>query len=262
MGVREDCERLIASRDLLFVWTRREFKARYAGSALGLAWAVLYPLALLLVFLLVFTWLLNVPTAGVPAILFLYSGLAPWLFSSTTIQNSAFAVIANVDLVKTAAFPREILPLATVFVGCVDFAISAALLALLLAYYHVPVGLPLLLVPLLVLVQSMLTLALCLFLAGSVVPYRDVRFLVPVGLQFWMYLSPVFYPISLVPGWARSWYLLNPMAALLDAYRDILLFDRWPAWLPLLAAIITSSLGLWGAYRHFKRAEWEFADRS
>lgn len=259
--MREDWKRLIAARDLLVVWTFREFKARYAGSALGVAWAFLYPLSLLLVFLLVFTWLLNVPTGGVPAILFLYTGLVPWLFTSGAIQNAALAVVANVDLVKSVAFPREILPLATVLVGFVDFAISGVLLALLLAFYSVPIGLPLLLLPGLLVIQSLLTLAICLLLAGSVVPYRDVRFLVPVGLQLWMYLSPVFYPIDLVPEWARGLYRLNPMAALLDAYRQVLLFNRWPDWLPLIVATSISFFALLLAYAYFKRAEWGFADR-
>lgn len=260
--MRDDLKALVGARDLLYVWTLREFKVRYAGSALGLAWALLYPLSLLLVFVTVFSWLLNVPTNGVPAPLFMYCGLAPWLFSSGTIQNSALAVFANVDLVKNVAFPREILPLATVLVGCVDFAISGILLAALVAYYGTPLGLSVLLLPLLIGIQTLLTLAACLFLAGSVVLYRDVRFLVPVGLQFWMYLSPVFYPIDLVPSWARFWYLLNPMAALLDAYREVLLFGRWPAWPPLALAAVTSILGLTAAYVYFKRAEWEFADRS
>jgi len=260
--MREDLRALVAARDLLYVWTSREFKARYAGSALGVAWALFYPLSLLLVFVAVFSWLLHVPTGGVAAPLFMYCGLAPWLFTNGTIQNSAFAVVANIDLVKNGVFPREVLPLATVLVGFVDFAISAVLLALLLGYYGTSLGAPVLLVPLLIAIQALLTLAVCLFLAGSVVLYRDVRFLVPIGLQFWMYLSPVFYPIELVPSWARPWYMLNPMAALLDAYRDVLLFARWPAWPPLALTAGISLVGLVVAYRYFKRAEWEFADRN
>lgn len=185
---------LIDARDLLFTWTAREFKIRYSGSVLGVAWTILYPLSLLVVLMVVFSGFLRVPTSGIPPALFLYCGIAPWLLSSRTIQNSAFAVLANLPLVKNAAFPREVLPLASVIVGCVDFAISGVLFAALIAYYRFPLGSTVLLVPTLVVIQAILTLAICLFLASSVVFYRDVRFLVPIGLQLWMYLSPVFYP--------------------------------------------------------------------
>jgi lipopolysaccharide transport system permease protein len=253
--------RLIDARDLLYTWTSREFKARYRGSTLGVAWAVLYPLAFLMVLLVVFTMFLRLPTDGIPAPVFLYCGLAPWLLASGTIQNSAFALLANLDLVKNAAFPREVLPLATALVGGIDFAISTLLLAGLILFYRLPVGVTVLFVPVLFAVQTMLTLALWLFCAAWIVFYRDVRFLIPIGLQFWMYLTPVFYPIEMVPQRFRSVYLLNPMAALIDSYRRVILFRQWPEWQPFLIATGVSALALAAAYSYFKHAEWEFADR-
>jgi lipopolysaccharide transport system permease protein len=257
----QHCRRLVDARDLLYTWTIRELKVRYAGSLLGLAWALLYPLALLLVSVMMFAWFLRVPTAGVPAALFLYCGLAPWLFSSSTIQNSVFALFANLQLVKNASFPREVLPLGTVLVGAVDLTVSAVLLGGLVAYYRVPVGSTLLLVPVLVVIQLMLTLALCLFVSSALVFYRDVRFLVPIGLQFWLYLSPVFYPLAVVPQRYRFWYFLNPFAGLIDAYRRVILFRTWPAWEPLLWAAVVSIVASVASYAHFKHVEWEFADR-
>jgi len=253
--------KLVGARDLLYTWTAREFKVRYSGSVLGVAWAALYPLSFLLVLLVVFAWFLRVPTAGIPAALFIYCGLAPWLLTSGTIQNSAFALLANLELVKNAAFPREVLPLATLLVGGIDFAISTVFLAALILYYHRPLGLTVLFVPVLIAVQSMLTLALCLLSATWIVFFRDVRFLVPIGLQFWMYLTPVFYPANVVPAWARSWYLLNPMATLIDSYRRVILFQQWPEWRPLLWAAGVSAAALVVAYAYFKHSEWEFADR-
>jgi lipopolysaccharide transport system permease protein len=253
--------RLFAARDLLYTWTIRELKVRYAGSFLGLAWALLYPLALLLVSMMMFTWFLRVPTAGVPAALFLYCGLVPWLFSSGTIQSSIFALFANLQLVKNAPFPREVLPLATVLVGVVDLTLSAVLLAGLIVYYRIPVGSSILLVPLLVIIQFMLTLALSLLVSAALVFYRDVRFLVPIGLQFWLYLSPVFYPLDVVPQKDRFWYLLNPFAGLIDSYRQVILFRTWPSWKPLAWIAVVAVIGLASSYAHFKRVEWEFADR-
>lgn len=255
-------QRLYDNSDLLYTWTAREFKVRYRGSILGAAWAVLYPAAFLGVLLVVFAWFLRVPTAGVPAPLYFYCGIAPWLVSSTTIQASAFAVVANLDLVKNAAFPREVLPLATVLVGAIDFAISAILLVALVWFYKIQIGVTLLFVLALFLVQTMLTLAICLFCAAWVVFYRDVRFLVPITLQFWMYLTPVFYPLDMVPQWARRWYLLNPLAALIDSYRRVILFREWPQWNPFLIAVGVSAVALVFGYAYFKSSEWEFADRT
>jgi lipopolysaccharide transport system permease protein len=170
-------------------------------------------------------------------------------------------LFANLQLVKNASFPREILPLATVLVGAVDLAVSAALLAGLVFYYRYPVGSTLLLVPVLVVIQLVLTLALCLFVSAALVFYRDVRFLVPIALQFGLYLSPVFYPIDVVPLRGRFWYLLNPFAALIDGYRHVILFRTWPAWQPLVWAAVVSVVALVASYEHFKRVEWEFADR-
>jgi len=216
---------------------------------------------LLLVSIVIFAWFLRVPTSGVPAALFLYCGLAPWLFSSTTIQSAVFALFANLQLVKNAAFPREVLPLATVLVGVVDLLVSTVVLTALVIYYRLPIKATLLLVPLLVIIQAALTLALSLFVSSALVFYRDVRFLVPIALQFWLYLSPVFYPVSIVPAKHRSWYLLNPFAGLIDAYRQVILFHTWPNWQPLLWAAGVSATGLIASYSHFKRVEWEFADR-
>jgi lipopolysaccharide transport system permease protein len=257
----EHWKKLAEARDLLYTWTLRELKVRYAGSLLGLAWTILYPLALLLVTTMMFGWFLRVPTQGIPAALFLYCGLTPWLFSNNTIQSSAFALFANLQLVKNASFPREILPLGTLFVGAVDFAVSSILLAAMLLYYRVPVSTALLLVPVLVVIQFMLTLAMSLFVSASLVFFRDIRFLVPIALQLLMYLSPVFYPLDLVPSRGRFWYLLNPFAALIDAYRRVILFQTWPPWRPVAWAAAVSVVALVAAYTHFKRVEWEFADR-
>jgi lipopolysaccharide transport system permease protein len=257
----ENWKKLADAGDLLYTWTLRELKVRYAGSLLGLAWTVVYPLALLLVSTMMFAWFLRVPTQGIPPALFLYCGLTPWLFSNNAIQSSAFALFANLQLVKNASFPREILPLATLFVGAVDFAVSSLLLAGMVLYYRLPVGITLVLVPVLVVIQFMLTLALSLFVSASLVFFRDIRFLVPIAMQLLMYLSPVFYPIDLVPKRGRFWYLLNPFAALIDAYRRVILFRSWPAWQPLLWAAVVSVVALVAAYVHFKRVEWEFADR-
>ena len=260
-GMIDQLKRLVDARDLLYTWTLRELKVRYAGSLLGLAWAVLYPLALLLVSTMMFAWFLKVPTAGVPPALFLYCGLVPWLFSSGTIQNSSLALFANLHLVKNASFPREILPLATVVVGLVDLIISAVLLAGLIFYYRLPVGAAVFLVPVLIIIQAILTLAVCLFVSAALVFYRDVRFLVPIGLQLLLYLSPVFYPLDVVPPKYRSWYLLNPFAGLIDSYRRVILFRAWPDWEPLAWTAAAAVVALVASYTHFKRLEWEFADR-
>jgi lipopolysaccharide transport system permease protein len=164
------------------------------------------------------------------------------------------------NLVGKIYFPREILPLSAIIVCLVDFLIASSIFVLMLLFYRVAVGPVILLVPLVLLIQVILTFGISLLASAVNVFYRDVRFVIPLALQIWMYLTPIIYPVSLVPERFQPLYLLNPMAVLIDTYRRTILFNQMPDWLYLgLAALISVSLTI-VAYRYFKRAEREFAD--
>lgn len=259
-GLAAALAEMIASRELLATWTRREFRIRYSQSILGAAWAVVQPLALMLIFSVVFGLFLQVPTGGVPYPLFSFTGSLPWVFLASSLTFAIPSLVNNFGLVSKIYFPREILPLSSLLVCLIDFAIGAVLLIPLLIIYQVKVGPQLIMVPLLVLVQMMFTLGIILFLSAINVFFRDVRFIIPLALQIWMYVSPVIYPASQVPEQWRTFYFLNPMAVFIDSYRRVVLFSQWPDWPWLIFTTFVSIVVLALGYRYFKRAERQFAD--
>lgn len=251
---------LYNARELLYSWTFREFRVRYSQSVMGAAWAVLQPLVLMLIFSVVFSLVLRIDTGGIPYPVFSYVGTLPWTLFATSITFAVPSLVANMNLVSKIYFPREVLPISSILVALVDFAIAAALLVPMLLIYHIPITWTVLFIPLLVLVQTFLTLGIGLFASAVNVFYRDVRFVVPLALQVWMYLSPVIYPVSTVPEQWRTLYFLNPMAAIIDSYRRVLLMGQMPDWPYFGLATVVSLVVLVLGYRYFKHAEREFAD--
>jgi lipopolysaccharide transport system permease protein len=251
---------LIEARELLGTWTMREFKVRYSQSLLGAAWAILQPLALMVIFSMIFSVFLKVPTDGVPYPVFAYTALLPWTFFANSLTLAIPSLVNNMNLVSKIYFPREILPLSTILVGLIDFFIASSVFIAMLLYYRVQVGLPILLLPAVLVVQIVLTFGVSLLASAVNVFYRDIRFVVPLALQIWMYLSPVIYPVTVIPETIRWLYLLNPMAVLIDSYRRLILFDQMPDWRYLGTASIVSLIMTLVAYRYFKRAERHFAD--
>lgn len=251
---------LYETRELLLTWTRRDFRVRYSQSVLGAAWAILQPLALMVIFSLIFSVFLKVPTDGIPYPIFAYAALLPWTLFSNSLSFAIPSLVNNMNLVSKIYFPREILPLSAILVGLADFLIASSIFIVMLVVYRVAVGWAVLLVPVVLAVQILLMFGISLLAAAVNVFYRDIRFIIPLALQLWMYVSPVIYPVSAIPERLRPFYFLNPMAAILDAYRRVLLLKQMPDWGSLGLATLISLLLTVLAYRYFKRAEREFAD--
>ena len=247
-------------RELLWIWVLRTIKVRYKQSALGVLWALLQPLSLMLIFTLVFSMFVRVPTEGIPYPVFSYCALLPWTFFATSISLGINSLTNNMNLVTKIYFPREILPIGVVAAGFFDFLIGLALFTVLLVFYQVPLSATVLLLPVLLLVQIGLTLGVVLFASALNVFFRDIQFVVPLGIQLLMFATPVVYPVSLVPEPYRWIYMLNPMAALIQAYRDVTILGIWPNLGYVLPAAVVSLLVLLGGFLFFKRVEWQFAD--
>ena len=256
----QDVRKLLAARELLLSWTLREFRVRYSQSVLEVAWALVQPLALMAMFTLVFSLFMRVPSQNVPYPVFAYAALLPWTFFVNTLSAAIPSLVNNFNLVSKVAFPREILPLAAILVGLVDFAIAAVVFVLLMLGYQRGVTLMVLWVPIILLVQLALTAGISLYAAALNVFYRDIRFIIPLALQLWLYLTPVIYPMDVVPASLRPLYLLNPMAALIETYRRVTLFGQMPDWGTFGLAALVSLLCLLAGYRFFKHAERRFAD--
>lgn len=250
----------LARRALLTAWTMRTLRARYKQSLLGGLWALLQPTATTLIFSVVFTYFVPIDTDGTPYVLFSYTALVPWTFFTTALHDMAETLVNNRNLVSKIYFPREILPMAALLARLLDFGIASLLLVGLLLYFKVGVALyPLLYLPVVLLIQVALALGLGLVGAALYVFYRDIKHLLALVLHLWLYATPIIYPMRVVPAWLRPYYVLNPMAGIIEAYRDILLRQQSPG-PSLLVAFGLASLSLILGYRFFKRVEFQFAD--
>jgi len=251
---------LITARDLLQAWTGRTVRARYQQSALGWLWAVIQPAAQVAVFTVIFTLFVPVDTGDVPYVIFSYVAMVPWAFLSTSLTDMSNSLVENMSLVTKVYFPREVLPAAAMLARLMDLGVAAGLLIILMIFFRVPLfPVGLLFLPLILAIQLMLVLGLGLALAALNVFFRDVRSLLTLGLQVWFYASPIIYPVSLVPTRLRPFYYLNPMAGILEAYRDVLLRAQLPGSYLILSALVSLaifSIGYW----FFRRVEFQFAD--
>ncbi len=246
--------------ELLMNLTRREVKGRYSQSLFGAGWAIAQPLAMMAVFTLVFARLGQMPSDGAPYPLFAFAALVPWFFFSNSVNSGTMSLVTYRNIVTKTYFPREIVPLAQVGSRLVDLAAASGLFALLMAYYNVGVGSWIALVPLFVLLLVLFTLGVTLTTSAINVFYRDVGPVVQIGLQLWLYLTPVAYPLSAVPEEYRPYFLLNPLTGVVEGLRAVLVFDRAPEWdvVGISAALIAGLL--LGSIVLFKSTDKYFAD--
>lgn len=252
--------RLFEYRDLLLMLAVRDLKVRYRQTLLGLAWAVLQPVAFMLIFTLIFAKFGRVSSDGTPYPLFSYAGLVPWTLFSTGLTLAVNSIAANMTLVKKIYFPREVFPIGVV-IGClVDFAVAATLVAVLMVIYRVPARAQLLWVPWLLGIEIVFLIGIGLIASAMNVFYRDVKYIVPLLVQLGMFVTPVIYSASMVPEPWRPWYMLNPMAVVVDGVRGAVLHGRAPDLTHLLVATVTVGCLAILAYAYFKRVEVKFAD--
>jgi lipopolysaccharide transport system permease protein len=251
---------LAANLHLVVSFARRDIRAKYKQTAIGAAWAVIQPLMLMIIFTLVFSTFAKVPSDGLPYPIFTYSVLIFWTFFATTISQGTVAMTANATLVRKIYFPRETLLLAVILSGLVDLAIAAVILAGMFVYFGIGVTPTVLWAFPLLALQILFCLAVILVTSAVHVRFRDIGHALPLLLQMWMFASPVAYPLSSVPEWLRPYYLLNPMAGIVDGYRRVLLRGETPDLGVLAVGFVVVAIAILVAYTMFKRAERTFAD--
>jgi len=206
-------------RELLYFFVWRDIKIRYKQTAIGAAWAVLQPFLTMLIFSLFFGRLAHIPSQGLPYPIFFYSALLPWMYFATALQNATNTIVENQRLITKVYFPRLVLPLSAVLSGLVDFGISFLMFIAMMIYYRIHPTAALLWLPLFLLLAVLTALGVGLWLSALNAIYRDVRYVLPFLVQFWLFASPVAYPSSLVPERWRWLYGLNPMAGVIEGYR-------------------------------------------
>jgi lipopolysaccharide transport system permease protein len=251
-------------RELIFALTQREIKARYRQSLLGIGWAIIQPLAFMVVFSLVFGRFARLPSDGLPYPIFSYTALVPWTFLANALTTATIGLVSQRSVVTKTYFPREVIVISQVGARFVDFLAASLVLAGMLVWYGIAPTWWLLLVPVLVIIQIVLIVGLSLITSALHVSFRDIAPVVTLGLQVWLYLTPVSYALSLVrdaiPDYLWPVYMLNPMVGIIDAFRSVVAHGRPPDWSTLAISTLTSVVILIGAYFYFKRAERAFAD--
>jgi lipopolysaccharide transport system permease protein len=250
-------------RELFYFLTWRDVKVRYKQTSLGAAWAVLQPLGNMLLFTLLFGRLAKLPSDGIPYPLFAYAGLLPWTFFANAVGSSGNSLVGSSHLITKVYFPRMIIPASAILAGLVDLGISFVVMVALMVWYGVPISGSILMMPILVLLTAILALGVGMWLSALHVRYRDIRYLIPFLIQFWMFATPVIYPASLMPERYRMIYFLNPMSGLIEAYRVALLGGVNGAGFNLVTLGMAGGLAilmLIYAIYHFRRMEKTFAD--
>ena len=246
-------------RELLVQMVRRDLLLRYKQTVMGFGWAIFMPLVNTAIFSIVFTRIAPIDT-GLPYPLYAYSGLLAWNFMAASLRFAVTSLTSNANLVTKIYFPREIFPFAAVVVSLVDAAIGATVLIALMAWYGVFGGWTMLLLPLVVAVHVMFTAGVALLLAMSHLFFRDVKYLFDIVVSVAMFATSVVYPIERVGGLTGRILALNPVNAIIDAYRAVLLRGELPPAGPLAFAAVFSAVLLLGAWIAFHRGELTFAE--
>ena len=246
-------------RELFVTFLERDLKVRYKQTALGVLWVVLQPLAATGAYVLIFGKIAKMPTDGLPYVLFYFAANVPWTAFSRELTGSAMSVEGNAHLISKVYFPRVVVPLAVVCASLVDFLVGWAVLnviAIWLGYWHWQL---VALTPLLLLIQWATGLGLGLALAALNAQYRDVKQVIGFLVQLFMLATPVIYPLSRLPDWARQWIFINPMAAVVTTYRTCLTAGPFD-WTLLTASALTAALYLFGGLWFFRARETRLAD--
>ncbi|HEY6804213.1 MAG TPA: ABC transporter permease [Pyrinomonadaceae bacterium] len=206
-------------RELLQFLTWRDIKIRYKQTVMGAAWAVLQPLLVVMVFAVFFGLFVGVPTDGLPYLVFYYSGILPWTFFANAVSLSSMSLIGNANLINKVYFPRVFIPTAVVTSGLVDLVIASLILLGFLIYFGFSPAWPMLMLPVYLLLDVLLALGLGIWIAALTVKYRDIRHALPFILQLWMFLTPIIYPLSVVPEKGRGLLFINPLTGIVEGMR-------------------------------------------
>jgi lipopolysaccharide transport system permease protein len=246
-------------RELLYFLTWRQIKVRYKQTVLGFAWAIIQPVATMVVFSLFFGTLLKVPSDGIPYPLFSYAGLLPWNLFAQGMTHSSNSLVAEANLVKKVYFPRLILPLSGILPPLVDFVIAFLVLIGMMIYYGYAPQITILFLPAFIVLAMATSASVGLWLSAVNARYRDVGYTIPFLAQLWLFASPVVYASSLLPQRFQIFYGLNPMVGVIEGFRWALLGTEPPGSMILVSVAVVVVLLISGMY-YFRRSEQNFAD--
>jgi lipopolysaccharide transport system permease protein len=248
-------------RELLYFLTWRDVKVRYKQTVLGGAWAIIQPFFTMVVFSLFFGNLAKIPSDGIPYPVFSYTALVPWTFFAYGIQQSSNSLVTSANLLKKIYFPRLVIPISSVLSGIIDFILAFSVLIIMMLAYGIFPTANLIFLPFFFLLAFVISLGVGMWLAAMNVQFRDVRYIIPFIIQFWMFATPIAYPSSLIENdLLRLIYGFNPMTGVIEGFRWVLLdTDTAPGPIIIVSTLTAVALLVSGAY-YFRRMEKTFAD--
>ena len=258
--IRINFRELWEQRELLYFFTWRDLKVRYKQTVLGVAWAVVQPVFLMVVFSVFFGGLAQIQTNGVPYPIFSYSALLPWTLFATSLLTGGTSITTNAAVITKVYFPRIFLPLSVVLDALGDFAIASVVLIVLMFYYGMIPTLAIVLLPLFVLLAVVTSSGLALWFSALDARFRDIHYTIPFLTQLWLFATPVIYPASQIPANFQWIAALNPMYGVVEGFRWALLGQSFAfgplSWISVLASVVIFIGGLF----YFQRTERRLAD--
>jgi lipopolysaccharide transport system permease protein len=253
-------QELWAFRELIYFLAWRDVKVRYKQTVLGVLWAVIQPLFTMVVFTLLFGQLAKIPTDGIPGPIFYFSALVPWIYFSSTVTNAGMSLVGNSGLLTKIYFPRIILPAAAALSNLVDFLIGSVFLVGFVVFYKVPISWNLLLWPALVMLLLLLALGLGAFFAALNVKYRDIKYALPFFIQLLLFATPIIYPASMIPERFQWLLALNPLSALIEMFRYVVVPSKTVDWNALGISMAVTGVIFIAGVAYFKSTEKAMAD--
>lgn len=249
----------IRYRELVKNLVARDLKVRYRNSILGFLWCLLNPLIMTGVFTIVFTVLMK---SGIPNYpVFIVVGVLAWNFNATAVTGAMTSIVGNSGLVMKVYFPREVLPISVVLSNAVNFALALIAAFAMVFAFRIPVGVNLVMLPVILVVQVIFTCGVALFLSALTVFFRDVENIMESLMLAWFFLTPVVYRMQdLFPAYSRIMYIANPMASIISAYQDVLYLGGWPAFDFLSRTFVTSVVMLVIGWVFFRRSAKRFGE--
>lgn len=249
-------------RELFYVLAWRDLAVRYKQTIIGVAWALLRPIATMLVFTVIFGKIARLPSEGdAPYAIMVFAGILPWTFFSTALAEASSSLIVNSNLISKVYFPRLIVPTASVAVAFVDFLVSFAVLLVLMAWYRFVPGWQMLCLPIFAALAFLASLGPGLWITALNVQYRDFRYVIPFIVQFGLYVSPVGFSSRIIPANWQLIYALNPLVGIIDGFRWCILGqESTVSWPSLAVSMIATAFFMWLGFSKFRKMEKRFAD--
>lgn len=245
-------------REMLFSMVKRDLRTRYKGSFLGFLWTFINPLLQLFVYYVLFSTIMRINVDNYA--MFLFVTLLPWIYFSTTILQSTNVIISNSNLIKKIYFPRAILPLSVAIAGLVNMLFGFVVVFLALIIFKIQVGISIIILPLIILNEFVFVLGLSFLFSALNVYFRDLEHILGIVTMAWFYLTPIIYPVNMVPEKYTKLFFINPMTSIILPFRDVLFYGLWPNVKIILLSLLSSIFILIFAFAVFDKLQRGFAE--